>query len=124
MTAYLLDLYDSLKRWNMRRRTSLALERLDDHMLRDIGVMRGEIPAVAARQARRLVAAERIALDRRANQRARARERAFEASPRFRLALEQSSAAQRRSAIDRKPGIIVDDVALGAFFRGEPCHGC
>jgi uncharacterized protein YjiS (DUF1127 family) len=123
MTAYLLDLYDSLKRWNMRRRTANALERLDDHMLRDIGVMRGEIAAVAARQARRLVAEERVALERKAADRARARERAFEASPRFRLALEHSSVAQRRSGTAHKPSV-ADDVALGAFFRGEPCHAC
>jgi len=75
MTAYLATLVDGIgtrlvdgyRRWTLRRQTAMQLFQLDDHMLRDIGVIRGDIPHLAARQAADKVARER---DRRERQRA------------------------------------------------------
>ena len=41
-------LHRALRRWQARR-TATALEMLDDDVLRDIGITRAEIPAVALR---------------------------------------------------------------------------
>lgn len=52
------DLFGAIRRWSRARRTAAELARLDDRMLRDIGLSRDEIVPVArglaARQARRL----------------------------------------------------------------------
>lgn len=68
MTAYLINLIDGLRRWHIRRKTADTLRRLDDHMLHDIGLARGDIEFIAARQA-----ADRVAEDRARTDRARRR---------------------------------------------------
>jgi uncharacterized protein YjiS (DUF1127 family) len=123
MTAYLLDLADSLRRWQLARRTTKALDRLDDRMLDDAGVARQDIPAIAARQARERIERDRARRAGRTLLRAAARERAYRQSPRFQLALEHSSAHERIRTASRIPTVI-DDIALGAVFRGRPCHAC
>ncbi len=42
----------SLRRWRKRRKAIAELSRLDDHMLRDIGVSRGQIREVVDAQLR------------------------------------------------------------------------
>lgn len=131
MTAYLLELADAFRRWKLTRRTINALERLDDRLLDDAGVDRYQIAAIASRQARTRVARDRVARERLTNE--RAEQRAFErrhSSPRFGLAFNQAATAShlaltidRPRTTSRIPSVI-DDIALGAAFRGEPCHAC
>ncbi|MEX2200553.1 MAG: DUF1127 domain-containing protein [Dongiaceae bacterium] len=59
MTAYLDNLIDAYRRWNIRRETIVNLLRLDAHQLDDIGIVRGDIDAIATRQAQKRVARER-----------------------------------------------------------------
>jgi len=40
------NLLKGLKRWHLRRRTRIELKDLDDHILHDIGLHRGEIDGV------------------------------------------------------------------------------
>lgn len=140
MTAYLLELADAVRRWRLTRRTINALERLDDRLLDDAGVDRYQIAAVAARQARTRVSRDRIERDRRAAERTEqhelARREALEHSH-FARALDQAATASHlaltigqrlpahefRQNRSRVPSVI-DDIALGAAFRGEPCHAC
>ena len=133
MSAYLLELADAVRRWRLTRRTINALERLDDRMLDDAGVDRYQIAALAARQARQRVARDRIESERRAHE--QADQLAFErrqgiGHSRFALALDQAATAshlaltiERPRTASRIPSVI-DDIALGAAFRGEPCHAC
>ena len=131
MSAYLLELADSFRRWRLTRRTINALERLDDRMLEDAGVDRYQIAALASRQARQRVARDRIESERRAHE--RADQLAFErrhSAPRYALANGPAATAShlaltidRPRTTSRIPSVI-DDIALGAAFRGEPCHAC
>jgi uncharacterized protein YjiS (DUF1127 family) len=59
MTAYLDSLIDAFRRRNIRRETIASLVRLDAHQLDDIGIARGDIDAIATRQAKKRVARER-----------------------------------------------------------------
>jgi uncharacterized protein YjiS (DUF1127 family) len=45
-TDFLRPLIARLKRWNHRRATVQALHELSDWQLRDLGLSRGEIPAI------------------------------------------------------------------------------
>lgn len=131
MTAYLLELADAFRRWKLTRKTINALERLDDRMLDDAGVDRYQIATLAARQARTRVARDRVERERRANE--RAEQLAFErrhSAPRYALASGPAATAShlaltidRPRTASRIPSVI-DDIALGAVFRGEPCHAC
>ena len=138
MSAYLLELADSFRRWRLTRRTINALERLDDRMLDDAGIDRYQIAAIASRQARQRVARDRIESERRAHE--RADQLAFErrhSAPRYALANGPAATASHlalmigsrlpandfRQNRSRIPSVI-DDIALGAAFRGEPCHAC
>ena len=131
MTAYLLELADAFRRWKLTRKTINALERLDDRMLDDAGVDRYQIATLAARQARTRVARDRVERERRANE--RAEQLAFErrhSAPRYALAHGPAATAShlaltidRPRTASRIPSVI-DDIALGAAFRGEPCHAC
>jgi uncharacterized protein YjiS (DUF1127 family) len=140
MTAYLLDLADAYRRWKLTRRTINALERLDDRMLDDAGIDRYQIGAIAARQARSRVTRDRIESERRSNERAEQREltrREALVHSRFALALDQAATATHlaltigsrlpandfRQNRSRIPSVI-DDIALGAAFRGERCLAC
>ena len=140
MSAYLLELADAVRRWRLTRRTINALERLDDRMLDDAGLDRYQIAAIASRQARTRVARDRVERERRANERAEQREltrREALVHPRFAHALDQAATASHlaltigsrlpshdyRQSRSRIPSVI-DDIALGAAFRGEPCHAC
>ena len=140
MTEYLLELADAFRRWKLTRRTINALDRLDDRMLDDAGVDRYQIAAIASRQARTRVARDRVERERRTNERAEQRELARREAlvhPRFALALDQAATASHlalmidprlptsdpRQNRSRIPSVI-DDIALGAAFRGEPCHAC
>ncbi len=127
MTALFSNLADGFRRWKLTRRTINSLERLDDRLLDDAGLDRYTIASVAARQARARVARDRATRDRkaleRAEQRELARQRAVLQSPRFALALDHVSPWHNQPNRSRIPSVI-DDIALGAAFRGEPCHGC
>ena len=148
MTAYLHDFADAVRRWAHTRRTINALERLDDRLLDDAGLDRFQIAAVAAGRARTWVARERRDRDQRAYERAVLRERraleraeqrelarrhavshefahgyAAPHAPRFAPAFDHAAAWDRQPNCSRIPSI-VDDIALGAAFRGEPCHAC
>ena len=63
MTAYLDKLTDTFRRWSIRRKTVAELLRLDAHQLDDIGIARGDIDAIATRQAEKRVARERAELN-------------------------------------------------------------
>src|SRR5690606_36524718 len=133
MTNIAIRLVDSFRRWNIRRRTIDALERLDDRILDDAGIDRYDIVAIADRRARERVAQDRLQREQEARERAWARQNAFRQSSRFQLALEHAAPAAeglrtpqfRETArqTSRMPSVI-DDIALGAALRGEPCHAC
>ena len=133
MTAYLLDLADAVRRWRLTRRTINALERLDDRLLDDAGVDRYQIASIAHRQSRYRVARDRVERDRRANERAEQREltrREAIAHSRFARALDHAATASHLALTIEKPRTasripsVIDDIALGAAYRGEPCHAC
>jgi uncharacterized protein YjiS (DUF1127 family) len=63
MTAYLNNLTDTFRRWNIRRKTVAELLRLDARQLDDIGIVRGDIDAIATRQAHKRVARERAEIN-------------------------------------------------------------
>ena len=133
MSAYLLEIADAVRRWRLTRRTINALERLDDRLLDDAGVDRYQIAAVASRQARTRVSRDRIERDRRSNERAEQhalQHREALAHSRFALALDQAATASHLALTIEKPRptsripSVIDDIALGAAVRGEPCHAC
>ena len=105
MTAHLATLagnlatriVDGYRRWTLRRRTTEQLYRLDNHMLRDIGVTRGNIPLLAARQAADTVARKRAERDR---QRA------------------------GQGHLPRVPRLTMRQVAEDIAFRSGPCTAC
>jgi len=63
MTAYLDNLIDAYRRWNIRRETVANLLRLDEHQLDDIGLVRGDIDEIATHQAKKRVARERAEIN-------------------------------------------------------------
>ncbi|MCU0909441.1 MAG: DUF1127 domain-containing protein [Rhodobacteraceae bacterium] len=50
--GFLAGLFSAVAAWNDARQTRIALERLSDHELADIGLTRGEIDGVAQRLSR------------------------------------------------------------------------